>query len=61
MEVPSKISADHASMDHFIRDVEQSEVDYKALIKANTADPERLYTWRSRLINRLSAMSESLR
>ena len=45
-----------------MKDVEQSEVEYKAILKAGKdPDKEALYGWRSTLIMRLSMLSDSLK
>jgi hypothetical protein len=59
-DIPAAVTESHAGLEQLLKDVEQSEAEYKALVKAKAA-PEELYDWRATLITRLGAMSEALK
>jgi hypothetical protein len=48
-------------VEKLIQDVEGSEAEYKALTKSGPSTPDKLYSWRSTLITRLTVLLDSLR
>lgn len=61
-EVPAAVAESHDGLERLLKDVEQSEAEYKALLKAKAATlNEQLGDWRTTLIQRLSAMAAALR
>lgn len=60
LDMPASVTESHDGLEELLKQVEQSEADYKALVKVK-AGPEQLFEWRSTLIQRLSAMSDALK
>lgn len=58
--IPAAVTDSHGSLENLLKAVEQSEAEYKALVKAK-AGSEQLYEWRSTLIMRLSVLGDALR